>query len=730
MPFLHFARNLVRHRRLVGEMHFGHGQDELRQLTVEFCDAGALAARLRRAGHLFAFVWSEGGDRESDVRLTSWLNMIEADAALSERFRKSWVLLLSELNSVPLFAEAGLPAHPGLAPEIVRRLSSRVLPTAREVSDAGLLFTSIFSSTEAVARFGAMPEETFQRLARQLWPSEGFQTLKGIQTDLRQALRLLATRVAGRGVTTAIRERGTTRDVHDSPFYRLIFATEMFVVKQKSDYARDKARTSGPNAILTEAMLWQESVRLCRKELDHVHRQMEDAGVSSALVYDLRSIEAALERMELLATVFAAEDRALRTSAAGAPARELVNTLVRGRMDDTRLSILFRQNLTLLARKTVERTGHSGEHYVAHSESEYWQMWRAAAGGGLLTVITAALKLQIVGAHFPLFIEGFLVGTDYAVTFVIMQIFHLALATKQPSMTAAALAGIVRENRGVSRWSKISAYAAQICRTQLAAAFGNVIAVCLGGVVFEEIWLHLSGNYFLSSEIAVHAYHGMNPLESGTAIFAAFTGILLWAGGLVGGWAENFVVFNRVPEAIVQHPLGFKVGVRNMHRLAEWLERNVAGWSNSIVLGYLLGLSPVIARFFGIPLDVRHVTLNTGMLALAAAQFGVDAFRQSWLYFAVAGVAVTFVLNLGVSFSIASIVALRAYSVPRAEQVQIFKFILKEVIRSPRDFIFPRRSDSLEPIIGGTGKTIEPSAEPLLIEPEMMTIPAEGKEET
>ena len=124
----------------------------------------------------------------------------------------------------------------------------------------------------------------------------------------------------------------------------------------------------------------------------------------------------------------------------------------------------------------------------------------------------------------------------------------------------------------------------------------------------------------------------MNPLESGTAIFAAFTGVILWIGGLAGGWAENFVVFNRVTEAIVQHPLGYRFGIRNMHRLADWLERNVAAWSNSIVLGYLLGLSPVIARFFGIPLDVRHVTLNTGMVALAAAQFGVDAFRQSWLF--------------------------------------------------------------------------------------------------
>jgi site-specific recombinase len=132
---------------------------------------------------------------------------------------------------------------------------------------------------------------------------------------------------------------------------------------------------------------------------------------------------------------------------------------------------------------------------------------------------------------------------------------------------------------------------------------------------------------------------------------------------LVGGWAENFVVFNRIPEAIIQHPLGYRIGVRNMHRLAEWLERNVAAWSNSIVLGYLLGLSPVIARFFGIPLDVRHVTLNTGMVALAAAQFGVSAFRQSWLYWRRRG-GRHIRPEPGVSFSIASIVALRAYSVP------------------------------------------------------------------
>ena len=520
-------------------------------------------------------------------------------------------------------------------------------------------------------------------------------------------------------MTVAIRERGTTQDVHDSPFYRLIFATEMFVVRTNSALS--------PSEHMSQALLWQESVRRCRKELDYIHFQMEDAGVSSALVYDLRSIEASLERMELLGAAFAAEDRTFKSSSARAAAQQLLNTLVRGRLEDTRLYILFRQNLNLLARKTVERTGHSGEHYIARNRGEYWQMWRAAAGGGILTVFTAAIKLKLVGAHLPLFVEGFLIGTDYAVTFVLLQIFHLALATKQPSMTAAALAGIVRENRGVSRWSKISAYAAQISRTQLAAAFGNVIAVCIGGIVFQCIWLWMFNDHFLSVASAEHAYHGMDPFGSGTAIFAAFTGVILWIGGLVGGWTENFVVFNRIPEAIVQHPLGYRVGARNMQRLADWLERNVAAWSNSIVLGYLLGLSPVIARFFGIPLDVRHVTLNTGMVALAAAQFGLAAFKAGWLYWSIAGVAVTFVLNLGVSFSIASVVALRAYSVPRSEQIEILKFVLKEFVRSPMEFIFPRRTDSLEPIIEGTGKgALEPSAKEL---PEKTTaVPAEAVE--
>jgi site-specific recombinase len=283
------------------------------------------------------------------------------------------------------------------------------------------------------------------------------------------------------------------------------------------------------------------------------------------------------------------------------------------------------------------------------------------------------------------------------VSFLLLQIFGLALATKQPSMTAAAFAGIVRENRGVSRWSKITDFAARISRTQLAAALGNVIAVCLGAIAFEQLWQKIFLAPYLPDETARHVYETLHPFSSATAIDAALTGVILWMAAVIGGWCENFVVYNRVPAAIAQHPLGQKFGARRMQRLADWFENNIAAWSTSIVLGYLLGFTPEIAHFFGLPLDVRHVTLSTGMLALAAARFGTSAFGHHWFYAAVAGIGVTFVLNLGVSFAIASITALRAYNVRRDEQARILKYVLGHALRSPLRFLFPVGSDEPSP---------------------------------
>jgi site-specific recombinase len=337
--------------------------------------------------------------------------------------------------------------------------------------------------------------------------------------------------------------------------------------------------------------------------------------------------------------------------------------------NDCSLSVLLRENLDLIARKMVERTGRSGEHYIAHDRSEYWLMWGAAAGGGLFTVFTAAIKMRIMEAQLPPFIDGFASGTNYAVSFVLLQVLGLVLATKQPAATAVTFAGIVRDNRGDKLFSKIADFVSHITSTQLAAAIGNVAAVTVGALLLERLWHWVFRHSYLPEESATYIYQTLHPFESHTALYAIITGVILWMAAMAGGWFENFATYYRITDAIVQHPHASRLDPNWMQRLAAKLQRNIGGWSTSIVLGYLLGFTPVLGRFFGLPLDVRHVTLSTGTLALAAARFGTESLGRTWLYTAVAGIAVVFVLNLVVSFTIAGMVALRAYDFSLSEQL-------------------------------------------------------------
>ena len=660
---------------------FARAKDELRARTRAFSASSTLDAQTAAFTRLFHSIWTGSSERSFNVRLLYWIRLLEHDDLLRLDFQEAFQSMLAQLDSISLLAETGLPRHHAIFSEGVRRMFNRVLPSAMDISDSSRLVISLFPHSRDVERFLDLPQPLFERILTLLAPPPsggGPRTSGRLQIDLRQSLCLLATRTAGRGVTAAMRERGGYTDIQSSPFYHLIFATEELVGAPDASTAIPRFES------------WKTAVASCRKELVRVRLRMETAGVSADLVLDLRSIELALMRMHGLARILMFNGTPVPSIPNSlSAARNLLNQLIEGRLEDKRVSSLLKQNLNLLARKTVERTGHSGEHYIAHSRKEYWQMWLAAIGGGLLTVLTAAIKMRVVEQHFPLFVEGFLTGTNYAVSFILLQTFGLVLATKQPSATAATFAGIVRNNPGNASWLKISDFTARITRTQLAAAIGNVTAVCIGSVALERLWRVMFAKHYLPEESARHVYEALHPFASGTIIYAAGTGVILWLAALIGGWCENFAVYHRLTEAVAQHPYGRRVGQPGMARLAAWLELNLAGWSTSIALGYLLGFVPVIARFFGIPFDVRHVTLSTGTLALAAARFGTSSFGKDWFYAAMAGIGVTFFLNLGVSFSIASFVALRAYDVPGREQLLLLRFILRQIVRSPLKFLYP-----------------------------------------
>jgi len=318
-------------------------------------------------------------------------------------------------------------------------------------------------------------------------------------------------------------------------------------------------------------------------------------------------------------------------------------------------------------------------------------MLGSAAGGGVLTCGTAVAKFLVKWGHFALFLDGLLSSFVYAGSFVIMQLVGFTLATKQPSMTAAALAGTIRDRAGPGRLDELVPLIARIARSQFAAAVGNVSAVIVTALGFDFVWQRMTGKAFLDAATSTTVVASFDPLGSGTIFFAALTGVLLWVSSLAAGWFENWVVYRRLPEAIEHHRYGKRVGQKRMAKIARFLEREAAGFGGSVALGFLLGLLPAFAKFFGLPLDVRHITLSTGSLTLAISSVGIDGVGVHAFVSAVVGIAIIGLLNFGVSFALALVVALRARDVAGGERKTLPGAVLRRFLRRPLEFFYPPR---------------------------------------
>jgi site-specific recombinase len=105
----------------------------------------------------------------------------------------------------------------------------------------------------------------------------------------------------------------------------------------------------------------------------------------------------------------------------------------------------------------------------------------------------------------------------------------------------------------------------------------------------------------------------------------------------------------------------------------------------------MLGLVPAIAAFMGLPIEVRHVTLASGQLAAALGALGMDLLQQPAFWWCVAGIAVTGLLNLTVSFYLAFKVALRSRGVRVPDRRRIRSALWQRLRTRPMSFLRPPR---------------------------------------
>lgn len=611
------------------------------------------------------------------VRLALVLDVLRADAQVRAAVRAAFALLAAQADATNLFGSAGLPSERGFLAEAGDRLLARVLPRPRDDADLAHQLRRLFPDREAVAWLQRLPPGLMAELVRLLTEDAVAGTFDHLRRSFADGFRLLAVRLQAQGLGRHLRRRGANVPVEESPFFRLTRLS--LALADEWDAGR-----SG------EADAWRMEAAACRGEMARIHQSLGDTGVSVDVVFSLEVLARCLTRMELMVGTMTAGDR----QGSAAELRRLLVRLATFSHQDRSMRHLAGTNLRLLHQRIVERSGETGEHYVAVSRSDYWRLWAKAAGGGALTTLTAAAKTGVSALHHALhlapFATGFLYGLNYAVSFVALQHLNLILATKQPAMTAAHMATVMREGHSEEeRDRRIIAMAERICHSQLAAAAANVAVVAVGAFSFDLLWQLGTGRHWLSPAEAQGIYTSISPVNSGTLFYAALTGVILWLSSLVGGWADNWSAWHRLPQGIADHPLGLRLGRDRMLRWGDSWRRNIAGWATNISLGFMLGFTPALGEALGIPLDVRHVTLNTGILSLACAGLAEKWWGGGFFLLALSGIAVMFVLNLGVSFALSLYTAMRSFEVGGREMLTLAGRLFAHLLRHPLRFLLP-----------------------------------------
>lgn len=596
--------------------------------------------------------WSDG-EPPRTYRLRRALSALSHDPARAAT-REALGALRGRASAVRLLAETGLPDHPSLWKEAFRRASDRFLPRAEGTDDLYALLSRL-PVTEADAEWVAtLPRDVVAALGDLLAPTPD---------ALYAAARLVALRAAGVGLSRDLLELTPGRPDAESPFFELHFRLRALSLSPDDEGA---------------AIAFDTVLAACREELSRALGHLDERGVDTDLLYRVELLEAQLDRVGKLV--------ALGRGGGDGPA--FAAELLRGVVAQRSLRALVGSVFKRLARKVVEHTSETGEHYVVRDRKEWRETGNAGAGGGILTTFTAAAKHGLHALPLAPAVEGLAYSLNYAASFVVMQLGHLALASKQPAMTASALAAAVEKGGDDRRAVELSA---GIFRSQAAATLGNVL-VGLPFAVFLDLLVRLAtGRPMLGAETAAETLAGLHPWRSFTVLFAALTGVLLWAGSLVAGWAANWSAYRRLPEAVATSPELVRLfGAGRAEAIGEFLRRHFGSLSGNVALGVLLGFTPSFLKFFGIPFEVRHVTLSACSTGLSlGSQWGHGAIDAGAVLTAVLGVAVIGVLNISVSFLLALWTAARARGLGADSWRTLKADVFRAFRREPGRFLLP-----------------------------------------
>lgn len=659
--------------------------------------SGDRAAGLSNLQRFFSAIRpdSRKSRRMPAAKLRQATSALQGQPAVRHHLQQALLSQLIRSDLVPAITQSGIPLARGFWQELGNRLKHKLLPPLREEHDFLTVIHNVFYRKNDYKWVEAVPRQDwidfFEAVRFSFSPVRS-----NLQNILLRALRVLSIQVAQLGYEKEILHflpPGARDD--RSPFNR------------QQEAALELEKTLGHPAVHAEGLAsvanhLKKSIADCQEQVEQIRNGHVERGASLQQTYLLLILANRLERMQLLADVLDADNQFDTGRFV-----DIFRMLVRNENRKNSIREFLSQGMGYLAYQIAEHKGVKGHKYITESRGDFFRMIRSACWGGFIISFIVVFKNLIGRLSWAPVPMGFLYSVNYSAGFILIEETGSTLATKQPAFTASAVAASLdnRKSGGEPDLQSLAATVARVSRSQLASFFGNLVVVFPLSFLFATGWHLLFGEKLATPEQSLELLRGQHPFQSAAWLYACFTGFFLFLSGLIAGYWQNKIQYGRIRERLMLHPvLRVSLSPRRLERLAHYVEKHFGALVGSVALGFFLGFSGVVGKIFGVPFDIRHITIAAGNFGIGLNGMEWGAVPLSYILLVFAGVLGIGFFNFLISFSLAFMVAVKSRGIHLSEYPRLFGVLIRYFFRHPREFFLPpRRRARVEykPLEGG-----------------------------
>ncbi len=619
-----------------------------------------------------------GDYQKAEKSLWQLISILKDDPTTLRKLRYLFAQVIVHSEILEVFTSSGIETEPSFFVEFSSRFKHKILPVQRKKESLLRIIDTIFYKSTDIRWIENIDPKLWAKFFSLLNLRLNF-TDKQMLEKLNKSLHVVSCRIVSLGVNNEVREWLTDDEV-------LAFI-------EQNRHAQNLINFTVHSQVIEEKYdLIKSELRRCLKKCDEaaVRIKAESALVGTSLqqAYLLKQIHQLIARMGIILNI-SDQGESVDIMFMVKSFQELV------RNENTKNSLtgLIRSDIKVLAYRIAEHEHDTGEHYITTTQKEYFVMFKSAMKGGIFAALMAVVKSFLHKIVMAPFWQGFCYSLNYSTGFVGIHLTGSTLATKQPAMTASAIASAMDGNKNKNSMSQLAILLSKVWRSQTASFVGN-LAIAFPVALLIAFLYHLI--FKVNIEQGEHAQmllDWQNPLKSNCLSYACNTGVFLYLSGLITGFFDNRVIHGKIPERIEEHPfLNRFFRKENIKKLSSFIKKNSGPIAGNVFLGFCLGMAGFFGYIFGIDFDIRHITISTGQFAIGLQGLGYHVGYLD-LIMTIVGILSIGFLNFLVSFSLAFLTASISRGVQFSQYKNLFTYLRRLLFYYPLDFVYPPKEE-------------------------------------